>query len=149
MGDAACAFNPIYGQGMTIASLEAKALNQMLRNYTDMTKLDGLSKVFQKRLAEVVQDAWIMATGEDLRFPETEGAKPNIIDRLTQKYVDVMIPTFTEDEILATAFLKTMNLTVSPIALMNPRLLGRVIKFHLSRKQAGNIADIPFQLMAN
>lgn len=31
LGDAACAFNPVYGQGMTIASLGALTLRQCLR----------------------------------------------------------------------------------------------------------------------
>ncbi|MEL7234883.1 MAG: FAD-dependent monooxygenase, partial [Chloroflexota bacterium] len=79
LGDAACAFNPIYGQGMTTAALGAQALDDLL---TENGYGEGFSMRFQKELARVVHRPWLMATGEDLRYPETEGASPNLFDRM-------------------------------------------------------------------
>ncbi|MEU9497615.1 FAD-dependent oxidoreductase [Streptomyces sp. NPDC048196] len=41
LGDAVCAFNPAYGQGMTVAALEARLLAQMLRSRGSRMPLDG------------------------------------------------------------------------------------------------------------
>ncbi|HET9530109.1 MAG TPA: 2-polyprenyl-6-methoxyphenol hydroxylase-like oxidoreductase, partial [Blastocatellia bacterium] len=72
MGDAACAFNPVYGQGMTTAALGAETLrecieHQRARHAGDLT---GIEARFQKRLAKANSAAWMLATGEDLRVPQ-------------------------------------------------------------------------------
>jgi len=83
-GDAACAFNPVYGQGMTIAALGALALDETLREqkrrYAD-GRCEGLSRRFQRRLAKVNSAPWLMATGEDFRYRETEGGTATVMTR--------------------------------------------------------------------
>jgi hypothetical protein len=59
MGDAACAFNPVYGQGMTVAALEAVALDECLKR----TSTGQLGRSFQRRLARIVALPWALATG--------------------------------------------------------------------------------------
>ena len=57
IGDAFCAFNPVYGQGMTTGALGAQALDQCLREQRRLRpdgSLEGLAARFQKRLARVV-----------------------------------------------------------------------------------------------
>jgi 2-polyprenyl-6-methoxyphenol hydroxylase-like FAD-dependent oxidoreductase len=70
LGDAVCAFNPVYGQGMTTAALGALALRNTL---SENASLPGLSRRFQKRLGRVNKAPWLLATGEDYRYPETRG----------------------------------------------------------------------------
>jgi 2-polyprenyl-6-methoxyphenol hydroxylase-like FAD-dependent oxidoreductase len=70
LGDAVCAFNPVYGQGMTVAALGASALDACLheqRHLRPAGDLDGLAKRFQKQLSRVVATPWLLATGEDFR----------------------------------------------------------------------------------
>ena len=80
LGDAVCAFNPVYGQGMTPATLGAIALGDTLTEHTRKNPRDltGLAESFQKRLARSNEVPWLVATGEDFRCPITEGGKPDL-----------------------------------------------------------------------
>ena len=69
-GDAICSFNPIYGQGMSVAALQAEELEKSLA-----ASGDDLAKVFFRRAAKVVDIPWSMAVGSDLRIPETVGPR--------------------------------------------------------------------------
>ena len=52
VGDSVCAFNPVYGQGMTMAALGALALKELLGNMP-RGNLKGFAGRFQKKLAKV------------------------------------------------------------------------------------------------
>ena len=81
-GDAICSFNPIYGQGMTVAALEAMALDRCLRRGSH-----NLAPRFFRAAAKTVSVAWQLAVGGDLALPEVEGPRPLAV-RLTSRYVD-------------------------------------------------------------
>ena len=53
MGDAVCAFNPIYGQGISTRALEALALQQALRRTPDVTG-ERFARQVQEAVAKVV-----------------------------------------------------------------------------------------------
>jgi 2-polyprenyl-6-methoxyphenol hydroxylase-like FAD-dependent oxidoreductase len=78
MGDALCSFNPVYGQGMTVSALEAQLLQQCLERVSTrgMPGIETLSRDFRRRVADVVAQPWQLASGEDLRFPQTPGPRP-------------------------------------------------------------------------
>jgi 2-polyprenyl-6-methoxyphenol hydroxylase-like FAD-dependent oxidoreductase len=145
MGDAACSFNPIYGQGMTVAALEALELKQLLEQYAGRD-LSGFAGKFQRRLSKATQNAWLMATGEDLRFPGTEGDRPNALARFIQRYMDRLVLTLPYDETVTLAFLEAMNLTRSPAALLAPRIALRVLWHSLFSKPTGDSANAPKQM---
>ena len=64
-GDAICSFNPAYGQGMSVAAMEATALDESL------TEGEGnLAGRFFQRAAKIVDIPWSIAVGADLRIPE-------------------------------------------------------------------------------
>src|SRR5690606_17525936 len=87
LGDAFCAFNPIYGQGMMVAAMSAKLLKAYLtKHHYD----NHLARNFQKRLFWIVLISWLLATGEDMRYPLVEGKKPNLIDRLFHHFLDFL-----------------------------------------------------------
>src|ERR1700759_1188890 len=70
-GDAICSFNPIYGQGMSVAALEAMALRDCLAKGSA-----DLPRRFFKASAKPIRQAWQMAVGGDLSLPEIEGSPP-------------------------------------------------------------------------
>ena len=133
MGDAVCGFNPIYGQGMTSAAIQANQLSELF-NKSGVTGVINNPLSFQKRVAKAVNGAWLMATGEDLRYPGTDGATPNMIDRATQRYMDWMVLVMTHDTILATAFMNAMNLTIHPLQLFHPKYAMRVLWYKFFNK---------------
>lgn len=131
LGDAVCSFNPFYGQGMTVAAMEALELHAMLKG-RDVRKLSGFAASFQKRLAGTLKNAWTLATGEDLRYPGTEGDRPNAAVRAMQKYVDALLQAISADETISKTFMQVQNMLKPPTALFHPAIVWRVLRYHLT-----------------
>ncbi|HXF62247.1 MAG TPA: hypothetical protein VNK95_11565, partial [Caldilineaceae bacterium] len=126
VGDAACAFNPIYGQGMTAAALGARALDEHLQSRQAWTGEWGLR--FQQALAKVNDATWLLATGEDFRWPETEGVRPARNDRLVQRYVEQVTRVAANDAVVNQAFAEVLHLVKPPVSLFHPRVVWRVLR---------------------
>jgi hypothetical protein len=74
VGDAYCAFNPVYGQGITVAACQAVLLRDALRRAATATRVHSVdTHRLQRELASVADLPWDIATGEDLRQPSSEG----------------------------------------------------------------------------
>jgi flavin-dependent dehydrogenase len=69
VGDALCAFNPIYGQGITVAACEAVLLREALA----AGLAPGYARRLLRKFAAVVSLPWAIATSEDLRYPTSKG----------------------------------------------------------------------------
>jgi 2-polyprenyl-6-methoxyphenol hydroxylase-like FAD-dependent oxidoreductase len=77
VGDALCSFNPIYGQGMSSAALQAEALQHALNERMERpAPLEGLAHSFFAKAAEVVDTPWLLATISDFAHPRTKGERP-------------------------------------------------------------------------
>jgi 2-polyprenyl-6-methoxyphenol hydroxylase-like FAD-dependent oxidoreductase len=130
VGDAVCGFNPIYGQGMTAAAMGAELLAECVAQGS----LDDVSLTFQKKLAQQNQPIWLMATGEDFRFPGTEGDRPGFMARLFQRYLDQVITTMPHSDAVAVAFINVLNLVKSPLILFQPGVVWAVLRYRLGGK---------------
>jgi 2-polyprenyl-6-methoxyphenol hydroxylase-like FAD-dependent oxidoreductase len=130
LGDAVCAFNPVYGQGMTVAALGALTLDKCLRNCTsaDQGSYIGLAQEFSKKLAKVNSVPWMMATSDDFRWSTTEGGKPDLITRLMHKYIDRVIWLAGENPHVYKVFTEVSHLLKPPTTLFYPGILARVLK---------------------
>lgn len=84
-GDAICSFNPIYGQGMTVAAIEALILRDCLRR-----GYDKLPRRFFRASAKKIRVAWQTAVGSDLAMPQVQGHRP-ISTRITNAYLDKVL----------------------------------------------------------
>jgi 2-polyprenyl-6-methoxyphenol hydroxylase-like FAD-dependent oxidoreductase len=84
-GDAICHFNPIYGQGMSVAAQEACLLHQLLRKRAEISDpLAGLASAFFTGAGALIDTPWALAAVADFAFPGTEGQRPaDFEDRLT------------------------------------------------------------------
>jgi 2-polyprenyl-6-methoxyphenol hydroxylase-like FAD-dependent oxidoreductase len=120
-GDAVCSFNPIYGQGMSVAATEAKALDDSLA-----TGLDGLWRRFYARTSKIVDIPWAIATGEDLRFPQVEGPRPPG-SRVVHRYLERVHAVASVDPVVCRKFFDVLNLLAPPSSLMSPRFAWRVL----------------------
>lgn len=125
LGDAVCAFNPVYGQGMTTAALGALTLRKCLLEQNG--SLNGLSRRFQKRLAKVNETPWMLATSEDYRYDETVGGSPSRMARFMHRYMDHVIELSTRSVVVRNVLLKAFNMLIPPSALFRPRVLFRVL----------------------
>lgn len=117
IGDAVCAFNPFYGQGMSVAALEAKAL----------LDLDLRPLPFFRRITKVLDAPWDIVVGGDLRLPGVEGElTPKI--RMVNAYLDRFHAAAAHDADLARRFLRVSNLMDAPPSLMSPGALLKVFR---------------------
>jgi 2-polyprenyl-6-methoxyphenol hydroxylase-like FAD-dependent oxidoreductase len=128
VGDAACAFNPVYGQGMSAAALTAEALDRCLADHLARHGVvAGVSAVAQRAVARANAGAWMVATGEDLRYPETRGGRVGAPDRLIRHYLDRVVATAAVDPVVNAAFFDVVGLLAQPMSLMRPALMARVL----------------------
>jgi len=121
IGDAICSFNPIYGQGMTVAAMEAAALRECLRGGGRR-----LSRRYLRRAVAIVDDAWKMAAGADLALPEVEGKRPAPV-RLVNAYMRRLHATASSDPLAAAALLEAGGLLRRPQSVMRPAVARRVL----------------------
>jgi 2-polyprenyl-6-methoxyphenol hydroxylase-like FAD-dependent oxidoreductase len=86
IGDAICHYNPVYGQGMSAAALQARALGDILRRRSDEGEdLTGLAMEFFPQAYEVTRTPWALAAGSDFQDGRTTGDFPlEELDNLTR-----------------------------------------------------------------
>ncbi len=129
LGDAACCFNPIYGQGMTTAALEASMLNDYLcqqqRNVVEGNPIH-LTQRCQQAIAKVVKVPWLLATSEDFRYPETEGMRPTFM-RLLNWYVGKLHVLVSSYPVATIRFYEVLHMLKSPFVLFEPRILFAIL----------------------
>ena len=129
LGDSVCAFNPVYGQGMSIAAAGASALDRHLRaRRRHDGDLTGLARRFQRGLARINAAPWLMATGEDFRVPATVGGAPGRATRFMHRYMDRVLLVATEDRSVRRVLLEVFHLLKPPSALFQPRVVVQVLR---------------------
>ena len=134
-GDAVCSFNPVYGQGMTVAAQEASLLGQCL----EAGQAD-LARRFFAAAATAIDTPWDIAVGNDLRHPQVVGPRPAKV-RFINWYIGKLHMAARHDAKLATAFLEIANLEAPPTKLLHPAIVLRVIKGNLGMR--GNAEATP------
>jgi 2-polyprenyl-6-methoxyphenol hydroxylase-like FAD-dependent oxidoreductase len=126
-GDAICSFNPVYGQGMTVAAQEAALLQQCL----EQGEAD-LARRFFAAAKDAIDIPWDIAVGNDLRHPKVQRPRSPKV-RFINWYIGRLHMAARHDAELATAFLRVANLEAPPTLLLSPANLLRVIRGNLSR----------------
>lgn len=122
IGDAIASFNPIYGQGMSVAALEALILHYALST----NGLADLPARFFDRAEEVVDIAWTMAVGADFQFPETTGPKPRGTD-LVNRYLSRLTRRAQTDGVLRDRLFRVFMMEEPPTSLFRPNVIARVL----------------------
>ncbi|MET7912062.1 FAD-dependent monooxygenase [Streptomyces avermitilis] len=119
LGDALAAFNPVYGQGISVAAQGAVALRDSLSTITP----HGLARRAQRAIAHQVDIAWALSAGTDIHFPTTTGKCPNLADRLLRRYISRLSRTATGSFHAATALTDVLALQAPPTSLVQPKVL--------------------------
>jgi flavin-dependent dehydrogenase len=122
LGDAVSSFNPIYGQGITVAALEALAL----RRHLEQGIQPQPRRVFAD-LARVVDVPWDIAAGGDLVFPGVPGRR-TLKGRLISAYLARLHAAAAHDATLASAFVQVIGMVAPPQSLLGPGVALRVLR---------------------
>jgi hypothetical protein len=125
LGDAFCAFNPVYAQGMTAAALGAEALDHWLREELSH-RSPGRGRVFQRRLARATAAAWQLSAGADHRFRTTEGPPQGRVARLIGCYLAEVMRASTRRPWARRRLAEVLHLLRPPSALFGPGTLARL-----------------------
>lgn len=121
LGDAACSFNPVYGQGMTVAAQEALVLSEHLA--------DGRPQplAFQRDIAGVIEVPWQISAGGDLGFPQVEGPRSPEVQQMNA-YLALLQSAATRDGVVTRTFMRVAGLVDPLTELMSPDMVDRVLK---------------------
>jgi hypothetical protein len=136
-GDALCSFNPIYGQGMSVAALEAETLEGCLEE-----GYEELPRRFYRRVSEVVDVPWKLAAGADFAHPGVTGKKALSTDAVNW-YVGQVRRAISRDEVVCRAFMMVTALLEPPSALFRPKIVLRVFRQMLVRAGRGAAPQVP------
>jgi hypothetical protein len=121
-GDAICSFNPVYGQGMTVAALEALALRDCLSSGTA-----DLARRFFRAAAVPIRQAWQLSTNPDLALPEIEGTAP-LSARLLNGYLDRVLTAAESDVAVVDQFVRVTSLVDPATRLLRPGMIWRAAR---------------------
>jgi 2-polyprenyl-6-methoxyphenol hydroxylase-like FAD-dependent oxidoreductase len=133
MGDAKCAFDPVFGQGMSVATLEAVALDDMLAQESAQS-MATFPQRFHKKAAEIVFTPLLMGTSEDFRYPGTVGKKAFFIPFM-QWYSMQVFELSAFDKVVYEAFRDAMGLLAGPEVLFKPAVALKVFKHAFSKRK--------------
>ncbi len=122
LGDSVCRLNPIYGQGMSSAAMQAQILDDFLRQNHGQS----FWKPYFKKVANTIRTPWELTVTEDFKFPETLGTPPPI-PGLMLRYFNKVSRIINQDPVVYKSFIKVLNLVSSPMILLQPQIMWRVL----------------------
>jgi 2-polyprenyl-6-methoxyphenol hydroxylase-like FAD-dependent oxidoreductase len=137
VGDAVCSFNPIYGQGMSVAAVQAL----VLRRHLERCSTPQPRRCFRD-IARVVDAPWDIAVGGDLVFPGVQGRRTAKV-RLVSAYLARLHAAAVNDASLASAFVRVAGLVARPESLLRPGVALRVLRasLHPAASTRGRLED--------
>lgn len=126
LGDAICRFNPMYGQGMSVAALEADVLTGLLAAHSRQS--DGLATLAPAFFAEaekLIDTPWSMAAIPDFIDSRTEGQRPANFEQ-TIKFSDALLRLAAQDAAVHKLYIEVQNFLKPRSVYRNPELVERV-----------------------
>ncbi|MEV6547235.1 FAD-dependent monooxygenase [Streptomyces sp. NPDC051597] len=124
-GDAQCVFNPIYGQGMTVAALCAVALRDALAD----TRRTPTTRRVQKAMLDASRQAWDISAGSDKNMPTATGsaARSTLADRISGWYLGRVEARAPGDPAVGRVFRDVLYLSEPVSALFAPGIAKAVL----------------------
>ena len=123
VGDALCAFNPVYGQGVTVAACEALVLRDALRRGLAA----GDERRILRRFVRVAALPWAVSTSSDLRY--STDTRPSPLQALLGRWTQELDRLTSHGDVLAQATVaRVYHLMASPLLLLRPGLLVAALR---------------------
>ncbi|GAB6620335.1 MULTISPECIES: FAD-dependent oxidoreductase [Bacillus] len=129
VGDAHCRFDPVFGQGVSVAAMEAHQLQLLLQRRQILDK--AFTQQFYKRTVHIIQTPWEMTTTEISRHPQLK-RELSIKQKFQQWYTKQIYQLSATDSDVYIRLVRVMNLMRSPLHLFHPKVLLAVL---LKRKK--------------
>jgi hypothetical protein len=120
VGDAVASFNPLYGQGMSSAALQAVEVARALDRDDD-------GPLAVRAVARVAANPWRIATGADFVHDRTVGRRPRGTDTLNRYLARVMAAAAVDDSVNV-ALSRVQHLLAAPPSLLGPRVVRAVLR---------------------
>ncbi len=131
LGDAVCAFSPIYGQGMSVAAACASLLHTHLREVA--LQNPDFERSFFRRQAGLLRGAWQLATRADFAWPTTDGDRPRSVP-LLGRYMRLAMQLIHSDAELRRHVSPVFNLTGPSTLFFTPGFMARVLFLGTQRR---------------
>ncbi|MDX8145445.1 hypothetical protein SK854_25270 [Lentzea sp. BCCO 10_0061] len=117
VGDAVCAFNPVYGQGITVAAMEAL----LFRRHEDFSAKG--CRAFQRKIAKTSKGSWVMSSNADRSWVETR--RGGLLGWYLKKWQAGIV----RDPDLFRRFVRVVHMVATPASLLNPVVFRRLAKY--------------------
>ncbi|MFD5827577.1 FAD-dependent oxidoreductase [Lentzea sp. NPDC060358] len=117
IGDAVCAFNPVYGQGITVAAMQAL----LFRRHRDFGARG--CRAFQREVAKVSRGAWAMSSASDRSW--SEARRGGLLGWYLRKWQAGIV----RDPDLFRRFVRVVHMVDSPATLFSPAVFRRLARY--------------------
>jgi 2-polyprenyl-6-methoxyphenol hydroxylase-like FAD-dependent oxidoreductase len=125
IGDAICRFNPVYGQGMSVAALEACLLQTLFEKLGEKgNPIATLAPTFFAEVQTLIETPWSVAA-LDFAFTETRGQRPADFET-TLKFGIALTKLAAEDPAVHKLTAEVQNLLKPRSVYRDPALVQRV-----------------------
>ena len=129
IGDSLCAFNPVYGQGMTVAAREVEVMGSALRERATADRARRRGAPGPARRGTVHRRTGDPVHEQRPPLPGRRGCRSfTLSTRLVNRYMDRVVATVSDDEVVNAAFLRVLNMVDPPQALFHPRVAVRALR---------------------
>lgn len=122
VGDAVCALNPSYGQGMSVAAPTAVNIGRALNG-----TFEGVAAKLRKVVARTVEPAWQLATTADLAYPWA-AAEQDAKTKVAIKYLYRVLDVSPTSRAASQALLDINQMVATPNAVFRPAVLAAVLR---------------------
>lgn len=123
LGDTVCSFDPIFGQGMSVAAQGALELAAHLDRAPGATNVRPFSRALSRRIAV----PWLLTSSEDLRYPQVDGRRPFWLPVL-QAYTRRVFRLTGSSASANRRFVRLINLLTGPEILFHPGIVAGVLR---------------------
>ena len=120
VGDGVCSLDPVYGQGMAVAAMQAVGLRD------DLHRGRGTRRM-QANVVAAARTAWDLAEAADLDLPCVSGHR-SVAHRVVAGYVRRLQAAASHDAAVAAGFLRVVGLVDRPTTLLRPGIAGPTLR---------------------
>ncbi len=130
LGDAVCALNPIFGQGMSVAAKEARLLHRILaaRAASNAGDLSGIAQKVRKGLPGIIGLPWFLTRCLDLHYPQATGKRP-IGHGLLMWYIARLLELNSRNEYVYSRLSEVLSLKRGLGTILVPSVSLRVLAY--------------------